>query len=404
MTTANDSAGLVSPNFGHLAKVVPLLALQGAKAERYVFEDPSIALVRLRQLGEMLAQEAAARIGLYVSPTEAQADLLRRLRDERIIDFEVADLFHALRKAGNDAVHHDVGTQREALHGLRMACRLGVWFQKAFVDPAFKGGPFVPPPDPREAERALKEELAELRKQNAEREAEAAGLRATAKQEAELRAQAAKQAKAAYEELAVAIELASEAEANAANAAKEKAEVEARLAALQAAAAAAPKALQQAVVEQVREATSRLELDESETRLLIDAQLRAAGWEADTVALTYKSGARPIKGKNLAIAEWPTTTGPADYVLFCTASVETGLRPDPRSGGDHVQAEAPPSHRRAEGHRRATAPCRQGARLRPLRRARYPAQPLLRLAAPGDGQPRWLLRRIPRGQALSGDA
>ena len=32
--------------------------------------------------------------------------------------------------------------------------------------------------------------------------------------------------------------------------------------------------------------------------------------------LTYGSGARPEKGKYLAIAEWPTATGPADYVLF----------------------------------------------------------------------------------------
>lgn len=316
MTTKDDAAGLVSPNFGHLATVFPQLALQGAKAERYVFEDPSVALVELRRLGEMLAREAAARIGLYTSSTEPQADLLRRLRDEGIIDFEVADLFHALRKAGNRAAHEGEGTQRDALHGLRMAWRLGGWFQKAFHDRGFEAGAFVPPPDPRQADRALKEELAQLRQRNAEREAEAAGLRATAKQEAELRVKAAAEAKAAYEELAVALELASEAEANAAHAAKQQAETEARLAALQAAATAAPKVVHQAAIEQVHEATSRLELDESETRLLIDAQLRAAGWEADTVALTYKSGARPIKGKNRAIAEWPTTTGPADYVLF----------------------------------------------------------------------------------------
>lgn len=125
MTTTDDSVGRASPNFGHLATVVPLLALHGAKAERYVFEDPSVALVKLRQFGEVLAQEAAARTGLYTSPTEAQADLLRRIRDEGLIDFEVADLFHALRKAGNRAVHHGVGTQRDALHGLQMAWRLG---------------------------------------------------------------------------------------------------------------------------------------------------------------------------------------------------------------------------------------------------------------------------------------
>jgi type I restriction enzyme R subunit len=32
--------------------------------------------------------------------------------------------------------------------------------------------------------------------------------------------------------------------------------------------------------------------------------------------LRYSQGARPEKHRNLAIAEWPTSSGPADYVLF----------------------------------------------------------------------------------------
>ncbi|MNQ82635.1 Type-1 restriction enzyme EcoKI specificity protein [compost metagenome] len=51
------------------------------------------------------------------------------------------------------------------------------------------------------------------------------------------------------------------------------------------------------------------------TRAIIDQQLRAAGWEVDTQELRYGKGARP-KGRNLAIAEWPTASGPADYALF----------------------------------------------------------------------------------------
>ncbi len=54
---------------------------------------------------------------------------------------------------------------------------------------------------------------------------------------------------------------------------------------------------------------------------LIDQQLRQAGWEADSERLTFNKGARPEKSRNRAIAEWPTETGPADYVLF------TGLAP-----------------------------------------------------------------------------
>ena len=61
--------------------------------------------------------------------------------------------------------------------------------------------------------------------------------------------------------------------------------------------------------------------DEAETRRLIDAQLNNAGWEADTKNLRYSKGARPVRGRNLAIAEWPTdaasgTRGAVDYALF----------------------------------------------------------------------------------------
>jgi len=57
-------------------------------------------------------------------------------------------------------------------------------------------------------------------------------------------------------------------------------------------------------------------LAEDETRVIIDYQLRAAGWQADTLSLRYSLGTRPEKGVNKAIAEWPTETGVADYTLF----------------------------------------------------------------------------------------
>jgi type I restriction enzyme R subunit len=63
-----------------------------------------------------------------------------------------------------------------------------------------------------------------------------------------------------------------------------------------------------------------MRFSEQETRELIDFQLNAAGWEANTRLLRYAKGARPQKGVNRAIAEWPTASGPADYALF------TGLR------------------------------------------------------------------------------
>ena len=67
--------------------------------------------------------------------------------------------------------------------------------------------------------------------------------------------------------------------------------------------------------------SSQNALTEKETRELIDKQLRLVGWEADTSKLRYSNGTRPVKGRNIAIAEWPIDSdvvdgGAADYALF----------------------------------------------------------------------------------------
>ena len=62
----------------------------------------------------------------------------------------------------------------------------------------------------------------------------------------------------------------------------------------------------QEVIEQGETAAEKIDLDEAATRQLIDQQLRDRGWEADTQQLRYAAGARPAKGRDMAIAEWPT--------------------------------------------------------------------------------------------------
>jgi type I restriction enzyme R subunit len=46
--------------------------------------------------------------------------------------------------------------------------------------------------------------------------------------------------------------------------------------------------------------------------------------------LTYAAGARPAKGRAMALAEWPTESGPADYALFvgltCVGVIEAKRR------------------------------------------------------------------------------
>jgi type I restriction enzyme R subunit len=89
-----------SANFAFLELHDARLAVLGGLAERYFREDPSTAIVKLRQLAELLAKLVAAHHGLYRDQLESFEETLRRLSYERIIPKQAADLFNALRKAG----------------------------------------------------------------------------------------------------------------------------------------------------------------------------------------------------------------------------------------------------------------------------------------------------------------
>ncbi|WP_437937427.1 type I restriction-modification system endonuclease [Sorangium sp. So ce341] len=311
-----------SPNFAFLGHHDPRLVVVGTQAERYFAEDPNTCLVKLRQFGELLAQRAAARLGLYLSPEESQASLLNRLRDRGALDATARQLFHDLRMAGNRAAHELQGDHREALHQLRMARELAVWFQRSFGNNRkFDPGPFVPPPGPAaKDDAALAAELTRLRDELARSKVDIEAVRAAAEEEARKRLTAEQRARKEAEDRALWEALATEVEQKRAKDVeafeRQKAQLAAELAALQAQAAAAPPEVLQATVDRAAEAAQAVHLDEAATRRLIDAQLRDAGWEVDSERLSHEGGARPQKGKNLAIAEWPTANGPADYVLF----------------------------------------------------------------------------------------
>ncbi len=310
-----------SPNFAFLGYHDARLVVLGTQAERLFTEDPSACIGKLRLFGELLAQRAAARLGLYISQTDTQGELLTRLAQRGALDATPRQLFHDLRRAGNAAVHEGKGDHREALHQLKMARELGVWFQRAFGNNRkFDPGPFVPPADPGKHDAALAGELETLRAALAKSKVDLETVRAAAEEEAKKRLTAEQRAEKEAEERALWEALAQEAEAKRARDAAALEAVEAKhaaeLRAMQAQAAAAPAAEVQERVEQAAQAGSRIELDEAATRRIIDAQLRAAGWEVDSEALTYAAKTRPQKGKNLAVAEWRIGDERADYVLF----------------------------------------------------------------------------------------
>jgi len=143
----------------------------------------------------------------------------------------------------------------------------------------------------------------------AESEDAAASARREAEEHARARETVEERLAREAEERAAWEQLAQETEA-------EKAAIAEKLASLQSEAEAAPRQDAIELVERGEEAAAKLELDEAETRALIDQQLRDRGWEADAKELRYSAGVRPVKSLNMAIAEWPTANGRADYALF----------------------------------------------------------------------------------------
>jgi type I restriction enzyme R subunit len=303
--------GAHSPNFYYLGAHDPLLLKLAAQAEHFSFSEPSLCLIRLRQLIEALVMHACGATGELEE--KAGFDLLsaiRVLEQRGMMGRETAEVFHFIRKAGNEAVHRDHGTRREALHALKLAHRGATWFHRAFKDPKFKSSPFVPPPEPINAEKELQKELAELRDQLIQTRSEALAASSSAAAEAEARRASEAECAKAYNDLEAALALAQESEA------KLEAERQAFLSTTMSFAPASADIAKTIASTKAADTSLTAELDESDTRLLIDAQLRDAGWEADSTALRFSSGSRPEVGKNKAIAEWPTASGPVDYVLF----------------------------------------------------------------------------------------
>lgn len=302
-------------NFDFLSAHSQSLAALGQAAEKIFPHDPPSCVAKLRLLAEAIAKDVGHRIGLQLlQPT--QAELLRAIDSRLGLDPQLRQMFHLLRRRGNDAVH-EVGAvigYREALESLKVAREVALWFHRTFgANPQFKPGPFQLPDDPSQNLYALQKQMEALNVRlsseqalASDREAMAKLLQQQADQERSLAAQAL-QERDIYEELA-----------SEASATIEQLKAELLKAQTAAATAQAPSAESvRAWGERSRKAASLVHMDEAATRLIIDQMLRDAGWKADTVELTYAKGARPVRGQNLAIAEWPMQgMQSADYVLF----------------------------------------------------------------------------------------
>lgn len=248
-------------NFEFLKNYWPALAQIGETAEHYLYSDPNSCMYKLGMFGERLVHEIFAFEKLAEpSYDNTQANRIRILKRERLIPKKIDDILFALRKTRNDAVHKYVDSVDDARTLLSLTYNLAVWFMEVYGDWNFSAPAFVMPKEviQPDYDSIIKEQEAKI---------------------AELTKQVTT-VKTAVSNSSV----------------KERAE-------------------------KAEAASESMELSEAETRIIIDDQLQRVGWEADTNNLRYSKGTRPQKGRNMAIAEWPTdsTTGKAgyaDYALF----------------------------------------------------------------------------------------
>lgn len=249
----------MNSNFSFLNNEFPVLAEFGRKAELYLYSDSNSCLMKLGMIGETIVNLMFTydRIAL---PTENTAvNRIAALSREGLLTQDLVDILHALRKTRNKAVHDNYSSVSDGKSLLEMAHSLCEWFMQTYGDWNYQNQPFVMPEESLTTPASNKET------------------------EEVVEEQLTKQAEAA--------------------------------------AAAAPTVVVTERRKQASKAASQRQKSEAETRYMIDEQLRQVGWEADTETIRYSKGTRPAKGRNLAIAEWPTNStvgkkGYADYALF----------------------------------------------------------------------------------------
>lgn len=292
----------MSVNFDFLAPCSKSLVDIAGLAENYFATDPNTCIVKLRQFGEQLCHYITAQIGLVTNSRDEFKDLIDMLQNRRALDQQAVDILHRLRKEGNIAAHQITGNSLTALANLRLAHQLAVAVYRAFKDTSFKPLAFIPPPDSDKKNKELTRQIDLLNQQ----------LKTSL---ATTENQARKLIETEQKALAYQMDL-SQAQAKAEQVEEQLKIERKKLEELQAQSAKSTEFEIRQRIHKIYQASEKIELDELQTRQLIDKQLIDAGWEASSTALTYKNGTRPQIGRNLAIAEWPVEKGFADYVLF----------------------------------------------------------------------------------------
>ena len=277
----------MASNFEFLNRYWPVLYQIGSAAETYLSTDANACIYKLGMLGERIVEEIFRYDHLpFPQYDDSQSERIRFLKKEGLLPENIDNILYALRKARNEAVHHGLDDENKARHLLRMAYRLSCWFMEVYGDWGYIPPEYEEPQAPIDLAAMLADKqaaLADSRDALARKQATIADQKAALEQKEQLIAELMQQIEA-----------------------------------VQTAASTATREERQ---QHSEEASAKAEMTEAETRMLIDEQLRDAGWEADTENLRYGKGTRPMKGHNMAIAEWPTKSegaanDRADYAFF----------------------------------------------------------------------------------------
>ena len=154
----------LSANFEFLKVIDAQLFRLAAQGERYFRTDPNTCVVKLRQYAELMAKDVGARAGLLPNQDIEFSAVLGAVGRAGYAPRQALDLFHFLRRAGNEAVHDGRDDFAIALNALKVARQLGVWYARSYGgQPSLPSGAFTPPPAPLDPAAALREELARLK-------------------------------------------------------------------------------------------------------------------------------------------------------------------------------------------------------------------------------------------------
>ena len=132
-------------NFDFLNKDFPVLANFGRLAEDYCYSDSNSALMKIGMIGETIINLMFTYDRVPFPAENTAVKRIDTLFREGLLTQDLVDIFHALRKTRNRAVHENYTSVPQAKTLLQMAYSLCEWFMQTYGDWGYLPKPFVMP-------------------------------------------------------------------------------------------------------------------------------------------------------------------------------------------------------------------------------------------------------------------